>query len=256
MLHAMIADPNASVRRTVTSALRGVDADVREVADGRRLVASVEKASPGLLLVDYDILRALGPTAFGELRAKFPNMTVLMLLDADRPGAELGEMLTVGTTDFLAKPFDGVQLRHRVRVLNALQAATAPAAATVAAAERSRSAEAILATLHDPRSGRLHAGRVAEFMGLPLRALATALGRAYGGVHKTPHAESLQAGLGELRRLVELLLDVVGTRKAALAWLNTPSSDLAGETPMAVIRVGHAADVRALLESVVAGLPS
>lgn len=248
MLHAVVADPNAEVQHVVTDALKSIDANVKVISDMSRLLIKVEKSRPSLLLIDYATLRALEPASVRALRARIPMMSVLMLLAEDHLGAEFSEMLGIGTTDFLTKPFDRVQLLHRLRILSAMRGQ-----AMVGGGEHQRSVEAILAALHDPATGRLDASRFSQFLALPLQTIAKSLGRPYAGVYKTPNAESLQPQLQDLRRVLELLLDLVGTQEAALIWLNTPSKDLADQTPIALIREGHVSNVRDLLENVMAG---
>ena len=254
MLQAIIADKNEEVRRAAAAVLSGdLHVGVREVSKAEQLLAFVEEAHPGLLLVDLDMVSEVGVGQVKQLRVRHPAMKVLLLVAAKRIGEEFRDLLTVESTDFLSKPIDPVQLLHRIRVLDAMR----PFIKLVErGAPEGPGNEALLQQLHDPRSGRIDAKRVAAFMGLRLKALAEGLGRNYRAVHKTPSSESLQPALQTLRRIIELLLNLVGSQTAALAWLNTPSRDLAGETPIHLVRSGHAESVRSLLENVAAGAPS
>jgi hypothetical protein len=113
-----------------------------------------------------------------------------------------------------------------------------------------------LTELHDPRSGRIDAGRVADFLGVALPKVAAAVGASYGAVHKTPAAPSLQKGLGPMKRSLALLSRATRNRREARAWLNTPHPDLGEKTPLDVILEGHADAVVTLLENAMAGLPA
>src|SRR5882724_2731294 len=92
-----------------------------------------------------------------------------------------------------------------------------------------------LQELHDPETGRLDAGRVAEFLKIPLKQLAAGLGKNYSTVHKTPAAFTLQPALQSIKRSLEILEKVFEDRSVVLAWLNNPHPDLGRRTPMEVI---------------------
>jgi antitoxin Xre/MbcA/ParS-like protein len=113
-----------------------------------------------------------------------------------------------------------------------------------------------LTELHDPRSGRIDASKVADFLGVALPQVAAAVGASYGAVHKTPDAPSLQKGLGPMKRSLTLLSRATRSRRDARAWLNTPHPDLGEKTPLDVILDGHADALVTLLENTVAGLPT
>lgn len=250
MLHAVVIDPSASVRGLVADTFRQLDAQVQEFSSATLVTSQIERANPSLLLIDFDVLRTASREAVHTLLRRLPDMSVLLLVAAGAPGAAFAEWLTVGSTDFLAKPFDQTQLLHRVRQLGALRRVRDIPQQT------SQIVLSPLQKLHEADNGRLNAASVADFMGIPLKALAETLGRPYGGVHKTPDAPALQPALTELRRILELTLELTGNEAAVRAWLNTPRPDFSGETPLSVIRGGAATNVRDFLEIVVAGGPT
>lgn len=247
-MRAIIADRDSESLETARSALHELHVDVDEVGDGDRFVDVVLAARPDLVVADLETVTA---TQLGEVRGRLPSLNLLVTY-ADRVDldAHLGEMLVVGSTDFLARPFDRTMFLHRVRTLASI-APFLPINGVASAPPPS-----LLLGLHHVESGRLDAGRIAQFMGVSLKTLAEGLGRNYRAVHKTPDAVSLQADLQPLRRCLELLLEMVGTKEAALAWLNTPSADLSGETPIGLITTGHTQAVWALLEQVATGAPT
>lgn len=110
--------------------------------------------------------------------------------------------------------------------------------------------------LHDPRSGRLHAGRIAEFVGVSLSTFAAALGRNYTTLHKTPDAAGVQEVLGPWARAIELLGKLEPSDQAAREWLNTPHRELDERTPLQVMLHGQADVVRDMLEAAYLGLPT
>lgn len=247
---AVVADKDEAARRAAIAVLDDFMDDISEVVRSEQLVKSVEARQPDLLLVDLGMVSA---AQVKELRQKRPSMNVLMTYGAGRTGrldADFDTLLEVGATDFLPKPYNRAQLLHRIRTLDAIKPFIGLASGSAAPAGR------LLLGLHHHESGRLDASLVARFMGISLKTMAEALGRSYRAVHKTPHSVSLQSDLQILRRIVELLLSLVGSRQAACAWLNTPSPDLAGETPLGLIKSGRADSVRDLLENVASGAPA
>ena len=113
-----------------------------------------------------------------------------------------------------------------------------------------------LQELHDPDTGRLDANRFAEFLKVPLKPLATALGKNYSTIHKTPSAPALQPALRSIKRTLEILEEVFPTRAAVLAWLNSPHADLGNRAPLDAILLGHPDAVTDMLEAALMGIPS
>ena len=254
MFQAVIAEKNEKVRQIAANILSGdLHADVHEVSKTEQFLKCVEEAHPELLLVGLDMVSEVGVGQVKKLRLRLPDMNVIFLVAVKPVGEEFRDLLTVGATDFLSKPFNSIQLLHRIRVLDAIRPLIGIKAK---GAPKDPRTETLLRQLHDPKSGRINAKMVAAFLGLRLKVLAEGLGRNYRAVHKTPSSEALQTDLQTLRRIIELLLVLVGSKKTALIWMNTPSQDLAGETPAQLIKSGHADSVRSLLENVAAGAPS
>jgi hypothetical protein len=110
-------------------------------------------------------------------------------------------------------------------------------------------------TVHNPQSGRIDAKRVASFLGIPLRRLTEALGLAYGTVHKTPDASSIQATLRPLAQIVELLNELSARPQDIKVWLNRPLPELEGDSPLATILAGEAEAVETLLWNAREGIP-
>ena len=97
----------------------------------------------------------------------------------------------------------------------------------------------MLVELHDPRTGRIDAQRVSDYLNVPLTRLARALGMNYTTVHKTPAAPSIQGPLAPIKRSLEILENMLGERATVLAWLNSPNPDLGMRTPIEVILEGQ-----------------
>jgi hypothetical protein len=107
----------------------------------------------------------------------------------------------------------------------------------------------ILPELHDKKSGRIDAQKVADFMWVALKQLSEGLGLNYKGVHRSPSAAGFQEALRPVKRSLELLHEFFGPAEAVRAWLNTPHPDLDGTTALETILVGKASAVRLILEN-------
>jgi hypothetical protein len=113
-----------------------------------------------------------------------------------------------------------------------------------------------LPELHNAKSGRLDALRIAAYLDVPLTQLATALGRKYQALHKTPDAPGVQPALAPIKTSLVILHDVLGDRSAVLAWLNSPHPNLEMRAPLALILAGQVERVMAMLVRAATGIPS
>ncbi len=111
------------------------------------------------------------------------------------------------------------------------------------------------AELFHPQSGRIDAGRIATFFGLPLARLARILGRSPQTVHKTPDAERLQKPLTVFVRIASVLLSLFGSAHKARIWLNAPNPDLDKLRPKELLERGKPEIIAELLEDAVLGHP-
>jgi hypothetical protein len=107
--------------------------------------------------------------------------------------------------------------------------------------------------LHDPETGRVDAGRVAAYLGVPLAFMAKALGRNYSTVAKTPAAESLQESLYDFKRVIEVLHYVYNDPTSVRIWMNSPHPDLSLKSPREVAEGGKISVVREMLDSMLSG---
>jgi hypothetical protein len=115
--------------------------------------------------------------------------------------------------------------------------------------------QVILPELHDPKSGRIDAQKVAEFMGMPLKRLAEGLGLTYTAVHRNPSASGIQEAFRPVKRSLEILREFFGAKETVRIWLNTPHPDLDGTTPLETIMGGKAEAVALILENAWNGVP-
>jgi hypothetical protein len=114
-----------------------------------------------------------------------------------------------------------------------------------------------LVELHNPDSGRLDAQRIAEYLSIPLTQLASAIGRKYSTLNKTPDAPAAQGALRPIKHALEILAEVTADNHAEIrAWMQTPHPDLGGASPLQVILAGQATAVEGMLAGALAGIPS
>lgn len=109
--------------------------------------------------------------------------------------------------------------------------------------------------LHNPRSGRLDAGRIADFFGIAPAKLAKILGRSPQALHKTPDAESLQKQLAVFARIATSLLSAFEGKEQARIWLNSPNPDLDETRPIELVEKKKSDVVAELLEDALLGHP-
>lgn len=110
--------------------------------------------------------------------------------------------------------------------------------------------------LHDPKSGRLDARRIAAYLQISLSSLAPATGRSVAGIHKAPAAESLQQAMAPVARTISLLSEILQSKEYVRTWLRSPHPDLGNQIPMKLILDGHAVAVADMLAAALAGQPS
>lgn len=231
----IVADPSGQLSPRVQRTLKTSVRSAKTTTGLRRHIAS---APPPLLIGDVSMPGLMELVEASH--AASPTMNVLFL--TAEPAVEpLGSMLKPGLIDVLRTPFSDSELKLRLDSLAALRP-TLPLAAP-------------RSDLHDPRTGRIDAKKVATAFGLSLRSLAAALDRTPQSLSKTPTAQSVQDDLGHYQRTYEILRSLLGDPATVRAWLNSPQPDLAGKRPVRLIEDGQVEAVRDFLEIVYAGGP-
>jgi hypothetical protein len=112
-----------------------------------------------------------------------------------------------------------------------------------------------LPQLHDKRTGRVDAQKLADYLGVPLKRLADGLHFNYKGAHRNPAAEAIQPALKPVKRSLEILEDFFHKAETVRAWLNTSHPDLDGHTALEMILANNANAVLRILENAAAGVP-
>jgi len=265
----VVAEANRVIERRATALLRRKHMQVSPVRDRESLIAAVASLLPALVLLDYAFEKRV-PELLEELREASPGSPVLMLVDESKAPRAAG-VGGLGPADLLLKPYSDFELGYRVeRCLGAGRLVTAEALRAAAGrGEIAFSPSSVrtasvptprgptgATTLRDPKSGRLDAKRVAEYLGVPLKQVSAALGESYKALHKTPSKVSVQAKLAPVERVVSLLAERLDDRGRVRAWLNTPHPDLGERTALRVILDGSASTVSDMLDAAAAGLPA
>lgn len=118
MSYLLVVDDNIDLRLVVTQFLRVAGHEVAEAGDGKAALTSVEKREPDLMVLDLwmpemsglDVCRALKANPF---TARIP---ILMLTAQSDLNYKL-QGYEAGADDYLAKPFEPLELQARVQAL-------------------------------------------------------------------------------------------------------------------------------------------
>jgi CheY-like chemotaxis protein len=244
MSTVLIAEKATSDRKRLEKLLANERLNVESTADGRVLLEKIQTSMPDLVLLDVkmpqselklnDVLNKIR-----EQHGRVLLVSAKSSLDTARSAFERGT-----AAGFLEKPVDSKKLLENVRRL--LAGIHTPGTFL----------EVPLRELHDEKSGRIDAQKVAEFLGVPLAELVQALGASYPAVYKTPAASSLQEALRPIKRSLDLISRATRSPADARAWLNDPHPALGERTPLEVILSGRSGAIVTLLENLRAGIPS
>ena len=112
----LVVDDDAPIRRMLDRTLSAEGYAVETAADGGEALASVERSTPDLVVLDVGLPGVDGLAVSRRLRAKGLAVPVLLLTARDSvPDRVAG--LDAGADDYLVKPFATQELLARVRAL-------------------------------------------------------------------------------------------------------------------------------------------
>src|SRR6266850_3088570 len=112
----LVVDDDAPIRRMLDRTLVAEGYAVETAADGGEALASVERSTPDLVVLDIGLPGVDGLSVSRRLRAKGLSVPVLLLTARDSvPDRVAG--LDAGADDYLVKPFATEELLARVRAL-------------------------------------------------------------------------------------------------------------------------------------------
>jgi uncharacterized protein (DUF2384 family) len=111
--------------------------------------------------------------------------------------------------------------------------------------------------LFNPQTGRLDAVRIAQDMGLPIDAVAKAIGSDTALVREHPDSSELQARLWPIYRIWVSLVDLYSGDKAnASVFLTSPNRHLENRAPLAFIEKGDLAPLELFIDAMSDRLPA
>jgi hypothetical protein len=104
--------------------------------------------------------------------------------------------------------------------------------------------------LFNPQTGRLDAVRIAQDMGLPIDAVAKAVGFNTPVVREQPDSSELQARLSPIYWIWVSLVDLYAGDKAnASVFLTSPNRHLENRAPLMFIETGELAPLKLLFDA-------
>lgn len=201
--------------------------------------------------------------AVHEISRRSPDAQILV---AVAPGEDSADRaLDSGATDVIEQTVTPGIFRRRIEMLDAFRHRQAPRASpavdpvptrTMPSREHHAVLELPLPELRNARYGRIDAQAVADYLGIPLKRLAAAVGMKYAGLHKTPDSPRAQEALRPIVRVLELANRAFGGGDRVRRWLNRPLHELEDDAPLAVMLAGEADAVETLLENALNGIPT
>jgi|SRR5262245_37569649 two-component system chemotaxis response regulator CheY len=115
----LVVDDSCSIRQLVRDALESEGYEVVEGEDGEQALATLQTASPDLVITDLYMSRMDGLSLVRSIRALPPFRFTPILILSTEAGDELKQRgRALGATGWIVKPFDAGQLQQVVsRVL-------------------------------------------------------------------------------------------------------------------------------------------
>lgn len=113
-LRVLIADDDALVRRTLSTALARVGYDVCTSPDGNAAVRLAEIAPPDIALVDMNMPEG-GPELVAKLKAMHGSNVFVAVLSGDDYDDIAPDCFAAGADDVIVKPISPIELRRRLQ---------------------------------------------------------------------------------------------------------------------------------------------
>lgn len=247
---AILVEPQKEHRRKLSDLLEEEGLHVESFATAKEALKHIQRAAPTLLIMDIKISSGSGLGFLKQLKDR--DLSVLFIT-AHRTAAIKHDLYSLG--EVVQGPVSDQDIKARVRgiLVRRARAARTPEKEQIASHPI---AAHVLPELHDPGTGRLDAGRIAEFIGIPLTAFSKFTGMSVAGLHKSPASASLQQDLIPIARSLTILTQLLGSKEGMRTWMNSPHPDLGDRTPIGVIEERKSQAVLEMLESALAGQPS
>ncbi|MCK4304889.1 MAG: response regulator transcription factor, partial [Candidatus Eisenbacteria sp.] len=112
----LVVDDDLELLNLIAFALRQAGYLVVETPDGRAALDALEKETPDLIILDYNLPRMSGLEVLKTVRAG-GNTTPVMMLTVRSAEEDQVRALDQGADDYLTKPFSPRTLLARIRAL-------------------------------------------------------------------------------------------------------------------------------------------
>ena len=113
-IRVMIADDDALIRRTLSSALARGGFDVCTACDGNQALRLAEVAPPDIAVVDLNMPMG-GVEVVRQLKAKHGDAMFVAILSGEDDDLKRAECLRAGADAVLVKPISPIELRRRLQ---------------------------------------------------------------------------------------------------------------------------------------------
>lgn len=118
-LSVIIADDNDMMRGILRGMLRGEEYDViGEARNGLAAVDMVERLKPDIVCMDVVMPEKNGVEALGEIKAKLPEIEVIMVTSNSDPET-VQESIQNGASGFIIKPFNAARVLDTLEKIGA-----------------------------------------------------------------------------------------------------------------------------------------
>jgi DNA-binding response OmpR family regulator len=114
----LLAEDEEVIRMLVVDTLEEENFQIDEATDGEQALQLIGKNDYDLLILDYMMPGYTGIEIIEKVRAGYGNSKVsILMLSAKSQKHEQEQILMIGATDFMAKPFSPIQLIEKVKAM-------------------------------------------------------------------------------------------------------------------------------------------
>ena len=121
-LKVLTVDDSKTIRMIVKKAFKPYECEISEAEDGQKGLESVKNEKPDLIVLDITMPVMSGPEMLTKLKGD-PDLkdVPVIMLTAESGKENVLEIVKMGVTDYMVKPFKGQQLIDRVTKILTLE---------------------------------------------------------------------------------------------------------------------------------------
>jgi len=125
-LKVLTVDDSKTIRMIVKKAFKPYECEISEAEDGQKGLESVKNEKPDLIVLDITMPVMSGPEMLAKLKSD-PDLkdVPVIMLTAESGKENVLEIVKMGVTDYMVKPFKGQQLIDRVTKILTLESKAA-----------------------------------------------------------------------------------------------------------------------------------